>query len=417
MGKRERRGMFGGLALVVAAGCGGDPPPTHLGTDVLNGDSLDYAVVAVGADGTTYFGDSFSGSIDIDPLGAGDVRMGTGGGRATILWRTRADGTRDWIRTLDGNESSAMSTSWRANDGAVFIAGAASVTKLDPAGDAVWTTPCASWGCAADFGVASAAATSDGGIVLLGADKSLVRLAGDGSVAWTSTAAQLGSACTDLAFAKVLEAPDGTLLIGGDALTPCAGASASYPWGMFILRLDAGGNLVASRTVQNLDDNAEAYLLDMAVAPDGSVFASGDIQGTVDFDDGPGQVVRSAGAGAAGFAMKMRPDFSLVAAAKTSANQNFLDLIAPAPDGGLVGVEHHDNQRYGGVTDPYLVVLDQNLGARSSLRLAGTYSFVTGLAAGGGVIAVVGMGPANEIVPGASAASVPAGLFLARYRL
>jgi len=108
---------------------------------------------------------------------------------------------------------------------------------------------------------------------------------------------------------------------------------------------------------------------------------------------------------------------SLVAAAKTSANQNFLDLIAPAPDGGLVGVEHHDNQRYGGVTDPYLVVLDQNLGARSSLRLAGTYSFVTGLAAGGGVIAVVGMGPANEIVPGASAASVPAGLFLARYRL
>ena len=210
-----------------------------------------------------------------------------------------------------------------------------------------------------------------------------------------------------------LEAPDGTLLIGGDALTPC---TSSWPWGMFILRLDAGGNLIASRTVENGDDNAEAFLMDLAVGADGSVFASGDIQGTVDFDDGPGKVVRSAGSGAAGFAMKMRPDFSLIAAVKTAANQNFLGLIAPAPGGGLVGVEHHDNAIFGGVSDPYLVTLDANLALKSSLRLAGTYSYVNGLAVGGGVIAVVGTGPANEYIPGASGDTVPNGLFLARYR-
>jgi hypothetical protein len=264
--------------------------------------------------------------------------------------------------------------------------------------------------------VASAAATADGGIVFLAWDHSLVRLAGDGSVRWVSTAAQLGGGCTDLSIGKVLEAPDGTLLIGGDALTPCTGTSASWPWGMFILRLDAGGHLVAGRSVRNLDDNSEAVLQDMAVAPDGTVFAAGEMQGTVDFDDGPGEVLRSAGAGAAGFAMKMRPDLSLIAAAKTADNQNFLGLIAPAPDGGLVGVEHHDNALKGRVTDPYLVRLDASLGQKSSLRLAGTYTYVNGLAVGGDVIAVVGVGPVNEYVPGASADLAPNGLFLARYR-
>jgi len=414
MGK-QTRGVLVGL-LMVAGGCGGGGEPTHVGTDVLSGPRANYAVVAVGPDGTTYFGETFSGTIDIDPLGAGDVRAGMGDGAATLLWRTRADGTREWVRTLDGNESSAMSTSWRASDGAVFIAGAASVTKLDPAGEPVWTAPCAGWGCTSPYGVPSAAATADGGIVFLGWDKSLVRLAGDGSVRWVSTAAQLGPACTDLAIPKVLEAPDGSLLIGGDTLTPCTGTSASWPWGMFILRLDAGGNLVASRTVVNMDDNSAAFLQDMAVGPDGSVFAAGNIQGTVDFDSGPGQAVRSVGPGAAGFAMKMRPDFSLIAAAKTSANQNFLNLIAVAPSGQLVGIEHHDSQRFGGVSDPYLVTLDGSLRQTSSVRLAGALTYVNGLAVGGNVIAVVGIGPANEYIPGASAELGADSLFLARYR-
>ena len=344
--------------------------------------------------------------------------MAVNGGTSTLLWRARADSTRDWIRTLDGPASSAMSTSWRASDGAVFIAGAASVTKLDPSGQPVWTAGCEGWGCDSDFGVASASATADGGIVFLNWNKRLVRLAGDGSVSWVSTAAQLGPGCTDLEILKVLEAPDGTLLIGGDVLTPCAGTSSTWPWGMFILRLDAAaGNLVASRTVENLDYNSEAFLLDMAVGADGSVFASGDIQGTVDFDNGPRQVVHSTGTAAAGFAMKMRPDFSLLAAAQTSANQNFLGLIAVTPDGGLVGVEHHDNRIYGGVSDPYLVKLDANLSERWSLRVAGPYSYVSGLAVGGGVIAVVGVGPADEYSPATNASSVPDGLFLSRYRL
>jgi hypothetical protein len=414
MGKHSRRGVFVGLVLVVAGGCGGDPLPTHLGTDVVSGTNTKYATVTVGADGTTYFGDGFTGPLDIDPLGAGDVRMAADGGPTTLVWRTRADGTRDWIRTLDGYDWSTTATSWRASDGAVFVAQATAITKLDSGGQPVWTSPCAEWSCNSIYGVTSAAATADGGIVVVGWDKGIARLAGDGSVRWVLTAAQLAPGCTsNLEIVKVLEAPDGTLLIGGDALTPC---TSSWPWGMFILRLDAGGNLIASRTVENGDDNAEAFLMDIAVGADGSVFASGDIQGTVDFDDGPGKVVRSAGSGAAGFAMKMRPDFSLIAAVKTAANQNFLNLIAPAPDGGLVGVEHHDNAIFGGVSDPYLVRLDAGLSRVSSLRLAGTYSYVNGLAVGGHVIAVVGTGPANEYIPGASADTVPNGLFLARYR-
>jgi hypothetical protein len=156
----------------------------------------------------------------------------------------------------------------------------------------------------------------------------------------------------------------------------------------------------------------------MAVGADGSVFASVDVQGTVDFDSGPGKLVRSAGPGGAGFAMKMRPDFSLIAAVKTAANQNYLSVIAPAPDGGLVGIEHHAHDLYGkgSISDPYLVRLDANLGLVSSLRVAGTYSYVNGLAVGGDVIAVVGMGPAHEYILGAGRDTVPNGLFLARYR-
>lgn len=417
MGKQSRGGVLVGLVLVVAGGCSRDPSPTHLGTDVVSGTNTKFASVTVGTDGTTYFGDSFSGPLDIDPLGAGDVRMAADSGLTTLVWRTRADGTRDWIRMIDGYDYSKTSTSWRASDGAVFVAQATSITKLDSGGQPLWTAPCAGWSCDSGYGVASAAATADGGIVVVGWDNDVARLAGDGSVRWVSTAAQLAPGCTDnLVIAKVLEAPDGTLLIGGDALTPCTGASSSWPWGMFVLRLDAGGNLIARRTVENGDDNAEAVLMDMAVGADGSVFASGYIQGTVDFDDGPGKVVRSAGSGAAGFAMKMRPDFSLIAAAKTAANQNFLGLIALAPDGGLVGVEHHDDQIFGFVSDPYLVRLDAGLSHVSSLRLAGAHSYVNGLAVGGGVIAVVGTGPANEYIPGASGDTVPNGLFLARYR-
>ena len=63
------------------------------------------------------------------------------------------------------------------------------------------------------------------------------------------------------------------------------------------------------------------------------------------------------------------------------------------------------------------MTFDEGLSETSSLRLAGTYSYVTGLAVGGNVIAVVGMGPANEYIRGASADSVPSGLFLARYQL
>ena len=415
MGKQSRGGVLVGLVLAVAAGCARDPSPTHLGTDVVSGDNVRYATVTVGTDGTTYFGDGFSGSLDIDPLGAGDVRMADAG-PTTLVWRTRADGTRDWIRMLYGDVS-LTSTSWTASDGAVFVPEHASVTKLDSGGQPAWTAPCTDWGCDGVFDVACSAATADGGIVVLGWDRRLVRLAGDGSVSWLSTAARLGPGCVDFQqMVKVLEAPDGTLLIGGNTGAPCTGASSSWPLGMFILRLDAGGNLVASRTVENGDDNAKAVLVDMAVGADGSVFASVDVQGTVDFDSGPGKLVRSAGPGGAGFAMKMRPDFSLIAAVKTAANQNFLGLIALAPDGGLVGVEHHDDQIFGFVSDPYLVRLDAGLSQVSSLRLAGAHSYVNGLAVGGGVIAVVGMGPANEYIPGASGDTVPNGLFLARYR-
>jgi hypothetical protein len=419
MGKQSRGGVLVGLVLAVAGGCMGDPSPTHLGTDVVSGETARYASVTVGTDGTTYFGDGFTGPLDIDPLGAGDARMAADAGPTTLVWRTRADGTRDWIGTVDGYDYSTISTSWTAGDGAVFVAALTSVTKLDSGGQQVWTSPCTGWGCDGVFDVASAAATADGGIVVLGWDKRLVRLAGDGSVSWVSTAARLGPGCVDFQQpVKVLEAPDGTMLIGGNTVAPCTGASSSWPLGMFILRLDAGGNLVASRTVENGDGNAEAVLVDMAVGADGSVFASVDIQGTVDFDDGPGKVVRSAGSGTAGFAMKMRPDFSLIAAFKTAANQNFLGLIAPMSDGGLVGVVHHAHDLFGkgSVSDPYLVRLDPNLQLKSSLRLAGRHSYVNGLAVGGDVIAVVGMGPANEYIPGASAETVPNGLFLARYR-
>jgi hypothetical protein len=79
MEKQERGGVLAGLVLFVAGGCSGSPSPTHLGTDVMSGTNTKYASVSVGTDGTTYFGDSFSGPLDIDPLGTG-----------TCAWRRTA---------------------------------------------------------------------------------------------------------------------------------------------------------------------------------------------------------------------------------------------------------------------------------------------------------------------------------------
>jgi hypothetical protein len=394
--------LVAGLAALFG-GCGAQS--SLLGTDVMDPQNLSgLPAVAVASDGATYVAEPFHGSVDIDPLGPGDRRSSSSDGMSTVLWRTDIAGNRGWVKVLDDGGARSISASPRSNDGSLIVGSYAAVTKLSAVGDVLWTTPCSAATCTADS--PAAIATADGGAAVL-AENRVMRFQADGGLAWLSTltAAQVGLTSADLYFGNLVEAPDGTLLVvgGGDFYTG------------FILRLDASGNLLRTRytAASEAGPTPLASFSNMAVMSDGSVLAFGWYQGTVDFDDGPGEMLRSAGSGAVVFAMRLKSDLSLDQLFELR-NANSPDLLVATSDGGLLTVDHRVSELRGITTQPHVAKLRPNMGRDWELQVGGSLTYIGRIASGNDVFAVVGTATSTDEAPGTNSRG---SVFVARYRL
>ncbi len=119
--------------------------------------------------------------------------------------------------------------------------------------------------------------------------------------------------------ASVAFAPDGSYVVGGDFgrsgdFDPTSGLDVRVPvpgsQDAFITKLHADGSYAWTRT---LGAEGEDLVLAVAVAPDGSIYATGHYEGAVDFDPGPGVDVHTSGAGIfEAFLLKLAADGSFV---------------------------------------------------------------------------------------------------------
>jgi hypothetical protein len=408
------------VSSVLALGSACNGPPRLLNTEAITAydSEIGWPLVAVDGLGRTFFAEQFQGTLTLDALGTPDVETSAPSGPSTVVSRTGADGTRDWIVRLDDLGASAISTNGSVNDGSLVLAGNAATIKLGGSGQPLWTAPCDSSACtdpASTIAVRTVLATADGGAVVLWDDNTLQRLAADGKESWASTAlAEATSACSPSSFLKIGEAPDRTLVVGGN--TEPGSDPSACPYGLLIERVDPDGNIVGSRRVAPTTSDGNAWLLDLAVGTDGSVFATGDYSGSVDFSGGADRAVLSAGTAAFGFAMKMNPDFSL-SALGGQPNQMFPEMIAPLADGGLVTVINHGNSKEGFI-DPYIVGMDGRLRTVWQIHVGSADTSLSGLAQGGDVLSVVGTdGAMNYANADPGVTGLPYGQFLSRYGL
>src|SRR5881394_1072364 len=118
-----RATIVAGLACGLWGACGQEVK--HLGTDVMDPAGLLGLPpsTAVALDGSTYVAEPFQGSVDIDPLGAGDQRTSSSDGPATVPWRTRPGGDRVWVKVLDDGGASSIAVSPRSSNGSVIVVG------------------------------------------------------------------------------------------------------------------------------------------------------------------------------------------------------------------------------------------------------------------------------------------------------
>ena len=245
-------------ALVWARGFGGT------NADAATG-------VTVAGDGSVLTTGYFSGTADFDP-GLGAYSLTSTGGTDVFVSKLDALGNFVWARSLGGTMDDHGKGIAVATDGAVYTTGDftgtadfapgpgvynltsdssfysnAFVSKLDASGNFVWAR---GWG---------GTSTTDG---------KGIAVAADGSV-YTTGYCYSNTADFD----------------PGPGMYNLTGANQI---GVFISKLDAAGNFVWARALSaaTLSDQGSGNAI--AVAADGSVYTTGSLWGTVDFDPGPG---------------------------------------------------------------------------------------------------------------------------------
>lgn len=82
--------------------------------------------------------------------------------------------------------------------------------------------------------------------------------------------------------------------------------SSSNHWASFVVSIRADGTLAWARSFAEGDGDGGTFTSGIAVAPDGAVYLTGQYQGTVDFDPGPGAEISSS-QNASGFILKLDP--------------------------------------------------------------------------------------------------------------
>lgn len=337
----------GGDALVCVPACenyqacvNGRCTPRYVSTSTIESSIATVQVAGVAADGSYYVAGTFSGTVDFDPGIDQDAQTGPDSRSSLFVTRFTPDGSYDWTRTFiadenllsfigaialdvaaDGGPVVAGSFSGRVDfdprsnavDSRVAVAADAYVLKLTSVGGISWLDVFASQPGNSGLDVTSLDVAQDGSLILAGvfkgsadfdpgsttdirtattsSDGYVAKLSTAGTVSWTRTIAGYVSG-------RAVTAADGVVWIAGrfsDSVDfdPSGGVDYRLAMGRsdaFVSRLTAAGAYLNTALIQSSDaDDAVA----IAAQNDGSVYISGDVGGTVDFDPGAGTQIRT----------------------------------------------------------------------------------------------------------------------------
>jgi hypothetical protein len=187
---------------------------------------------------------------------AGATQSFGAGAKDVYVVKLDANGNLQWTKTIGGPESEKGSCLIQTSDGGYAIAGETSsfgageldvyVVKLDANGNLQWTKTIGgeSW----DWG-ASLIQTSDGGYAIAGYTQSfgagsgdvyVVKLDANGNLQWTKT---IGGPASEAGF-SLIQTSDGGYAIAG--YTKSFGPG---DWDLYVVKLDANGNLQWTKTI------------------------------------------------------------------------------------------------------------------------------------------------------------------------
>jgi len=178
------------------------------------------------------------------------------GGKDVYVVKLDAKGNLQWTKTIGGPKDDVGASLIQTSDGAYVIAGITEsfgagsedvyVVKLDANGNLQWTKTIG--GKKEDVG-ASLIQTSDGGYAITGSTSSfgagekdvyVVKLDAKGNLQWTKT---IGETYDDVGR-SLIQTSDGGYTIAGETRSFGAGG-----WDVYVVKLDANGNLQWTKTI------------------------------------------------------------------------------------------------------------------------------------------------------------------------
>lgn len=262
--------------------------------------------------GNVYTSGKFQGTGDFDP-GAGVFSLTSAGDNDVFITKLDNNGNFVWAKSMGGALSDVSSYVAVDGSGNVYTTGVFRGTSdFNPGA-----------------GVFNLFAGGDGGIFLS-------KLDANGNFVWAKV---MAGTVYGFGFALALDEAGNVFTTGYFEGTfdfdPGAGTFNLTPAGLydvFISKIDAGGNLLWAKSIGGTEDE---LCYSIAVDAAGSIYATGEFRGTVDFDPDAATFDLTSGGGADVFVLKMSNP-------KTSRDQLadvFALTIAPNPSTGRFVVE------------------------------------------------------------------------------
>jgi Tol biopolymer transport system component len=226
------------------------------------GDDVSFGV-AIAADGSVYTTGRFVGTVDFDP-GPGTFNLSGTGEMDAFVWKLDSDGNFVWARRLGGTGAVEGDGVAVAPDGSVYAAGLF-IREAD-----------------FDPGPGTFVLTSQGGW-----NGFICKLDAQGNLVWARGLLGYSAYANDMALH-----PNGSAVyVTGQFMNtvdfdPGPGEvllTSSGLWDIYVLKLDASGNLLWVRQMAGPQSEAGHGI---AVGSDGSSYTTGYFVGTVDFDPG-----------------------------------------------------------------------------------------------------------------------------------
>jgi hypothetical protein len=323
--------------------------PRYLGAASLPGSDAEIRSVVAAPDGAVYYTGRYAMTEDFDPTPAVDTHASPGSADGFIT-KLNADGTYAWTKTLNGDFFDSIEAAAIAPDGGLVLVGIISlnsdlypglgigpsaagastspfVMKLDSTGTFVWARTFLANGDASRLAIAA-----DGSLFVSG------WYTGTANFGLSPGAVERSAAGTDVYVAKLTSAGDLIWLDTFDDRQSCGLFPAALAiglddvlWGTGYVQgtcdIDPGpaddevvapANLVTflfsldpatgdTRTTRAFE-GSNGFSANLAVGEDGFLYLGGNFQGWVDFDAGPGMVVRDSGFFSNGYVLQLAAD-------------------------------------------------------------------------------------------------------------